>query len=381
MLCSQCGKNNEPGKKFCVQCGAPLPETFAEKQSKKIGYGNGSSDRLIKQEKYRNSLSRFFVNGLGRRKKILIIGILMLVLILIAGINISKIWFGSENINIANEYQMANNDRSIYETNSFIYFTTDEGVFRADKESKKASKLTNRALEIVSGSENSIYCNDSEGSIYAISDDEQEPEKIISNYNNISDKIFLKGRYVYQLSGGILVKSLNSGETIHGKKIIYEADPDESVEKAVLYGDHVFMEIFSNAHDTCKLIRVSLSDGKSETLEERIEDFALSEEVIVCLTQDGSLIRMDLNGKNAKEYTQADLDDITDVFCSGKYVYYYKSGGLYRINIDGSGASELKDLEDGHPEGIISGLAYLNTYRDELSVYNYDGKKIAEVVF
>ena len=44
-------------------------------------------------------------------------------------------------------------------------------------------------------------------------------------------------------------------------------------------------------------------------------------------------------------------------------------------------ASELKDLEDGHPEGIISGLAYLNTYRDELSVYNYDGKKIAEIAF
>ena len=381
MLCSQCGKNNEPGKKFCVQCGAPLSETFVEKQGKKIGYGNGSSDRFIKQEKYRNSLSRFFVNGLGRRKKILIIGILMLVLILIAGINIFKIWFGSENIHIANEYQMANNNGIMYETNSFIYFTTDEGVFRADKNSKKASKLTNRTLEIVSGSENSIYCIDSEGVVYELSDAEQEPEKIMSNYNNMSGETFLKGRYIYQLSGGTLVKSLNSGEKMHGNKIIYEVDPDESVEKAVLYGDHIFMTIFSNAHDTCKLIRVSLSDGKSETLEERVEDFALSEEVIVCLTQDGSLIRMDLDGENVKEYTQADLNDIDEIFCSDKYIYYYKSGSLYRINIEGSGASELKDLEDGHPEGIISGLAYLNTYRDELSVYNYDGKKIAEIAF
>ena len=104
MRCSQCGKENEPGKKFCVQCGTPL---FADSGNERYYTGTretGITGFPAEKNEILSNIMRFLTDGLSRKKKALIILILILVLILTAGVNVALVLlhFDEEGIPVGN---------------------------------------------------------------------------------------------------------------------------------------------------------------------------------------------------------------------------------------------------------------------------------------
>lgn len=378
MFCNQCGKDNRPGTRFCVQCGAPLQTA----DGKTSGYGRRGScvggitngEGVIRG---RGMVSNILKNGLSRRKKTSILICLFLILVLISGYHIVRVWISASDIDVANEYQMANIEDDLYETNSYIYFINRSGLYRVDKESKKTDKITNKSASIAAGSADSVYFSDANNVLYEISDGQSEPERILS-LSSMADKLFFKGKYQYYLyTDGSITKQLNS-EKFTASVMLYQSESDDDqVLKSAQYDGYLYMCIHNDSHDSYRFIRVSLSTGKEEILsEEDIRYFAFSEKNIVCLTDNGEVIRMDYDGGNTQEYTQIDAGDTNRLFCSGDYVYYVESGDLYRFNIDGGTSTEL-DVSYTGLSGMINCLAHVTS--DGLDVYNYNGKLVSEI--
>lgn len=366
MFCNKCGKENSTGTRFCSQCGAPL-QAGNEKQS---GHRRGTSEI---------AMPNIFKTGLKRKNKKIILICLFLVLVLIAGYNIVRIWFDAVSVDVANEYQLSNIDDDAYETNTYIYYINDNSLYRVNKESKKSEKVTNRSGSIITGSSNGIYYVDSNDTLYEILDEKSEPEKILELKDNYG-KLFLRGKYQYRLHpDSTIVKRLNSEKFGAEEMILYHSDSDDNEAlKSVQYDEYIYMCVYNSQHDSNEFIRVSLVNGKKDVLsKEDIKDFAFTEKNIICLTEEGAFIKMDLDGGNAKEYTQIDATDADRLFCSGDYVYYSEYDDLYNFKIEGGTSKELKDIETTKLNGMISGL--VNISLEGLSIYDHNGKVISEI--
>ena len=114
MRCSQCGRENDPGKRFCVQCGAPLPSGSGTDRSGEGMYA-GFSERekgSAGKDNFTSHVVKFLTDGLSRKKKALIILILILVLILAAILNVA---LAIEENDIPIRYWALNHEEVEYE--------------------------------------------------------------------------------------------------------------------------------------------------------------------------------------------------------------------------------------------------------------------------
>lgn len=362
MYCNQCGKDNKEGAKFCIQCGASLSLT------------NSSTNAVnIAPQEFGDKKTK-----LSAGTKTLIAVCATFVLILISGINILSVNMGIVNVSVKDEMQTANMSSMILETDQFIYYISD-GLYRADKTTQDAQRISNKNLRLISTSSNAAYCMDENNSLFIVKDNAPEIEKEIDLSDDTVDYIFVNGKYNYYLSyAGVLTKKLNSEKYRDYSADLYTAPEGKTVMGAKLYKDYIYIiltESGSYQRDNT-FIRVSVKNGKSQELsDEPITNFYFWGDTIICCNIDGEIQKMNLSGNNVEEIVDTGKTN-PSFFIYDRYVYYVENGGLQRFNIDDKTHSEI-ECENLYMTGLPSGMAYL--YRNELILYDYDGNKIAEM--
>lgn len=359
MFCNNCGKKNADGVKFCVNCGAPLNQPASP------------ADAPVK-----NYIGKFSIGTLltpGRKKGI--IALFSIIVVLIAAINIISVYRGILNVSIRDEEQEANRMNPIYETNGYIYYTYyDGGLYRVNKTNNELKKLTNKNVNIIATASNYIICADgSTGNHwYKVTDKSGELDEI-GNYF-ISSPI-IRGKYNYSVSGnGLVSKSLNCGNYGYASFELNKPHSSQYSFGVKAYRNYIYMVLCDNFSQEKELVRVSMKNGKEETLGRDIEEFTFSGDYIIFQTSDNVFGKMDLDGDNSSEYLDID-PTTTTFFCNNGYVYYTDGWVLCRFDVESGVKEELDGNANSRLTGINGGLAYLDA--DEFHLLDYSGNEIA----
>lgn len=357
MFCSNCGKQNNDGLKFCVGCGAPLtqaaPETVPVKAPAKA------------------SISSIFTPG----RKNAIVALFTIIVLVAAALNIVSVYRNTFSISVRDEAAEVDSSKNIYETNSYLYYTTGNidqyGLYRIDKITNSSEKLTNKSVEILAAASNYVICSASDGNWYKVADKSGELD-LIGNFTNYEP--IIRGRYYYTVtSNGVVSKHLNNDNYDYFSQKLNNSHSGQYVEKKAAYKNYMYMLLRDSSSNESELIRVSLKSGKEESLKSYVSNFDFSGNYIIYQTTDAIFGRMSLDGSNDYEYLE--IEPRSSSFCCNEgYVYY--SSGLYlnRFNVE-SGANELLDCGVTNICGISEGLAYLNG--SELHLLDLYGNEIA----
>lgn len=368
MYCTSCGKDNREGTRFCVQCGTPMPLAGATPM-KRV---SGAADERWGFE-------------VSENLKKLITAIVVAVPVVVAGISIVRGYIGTFSVKAKDALATANISERVVETDSYVYYTPfdDNGLYRADKSSEKAEEITDKDMDIIAAGEDEIYCLDSKKVLYRVEDNGSKLEKVKSFKNESIAYMHIEGRFNYVINtSGKLTKRLNATSGNGYSVKLYEAKETEYIMKAKFYDKYVYIlleDLDNNEADDNELVRVSLNNGKKDTLVKGdINDFSVAEDCIMCSAEDG-IIRVDLDGKNEELIIDTE-DSKPSLLCNNGYVYYIDDGDLYRFETNDVDTEQEIDCEGIYDfSGIPSGLVRIDDDDDSLIICDDNGEVITEV--
>ena len=361
MFCNNCGKENADGIKFCVNCGTPLNQTAAPKAPSK----NTSM----------TSIGAILTPG--RKKGI--VAIFALVMVIIAAVNIISVYRGIFDVTVRDEEQEANCIdvfNSIYETNGYMYYTCygsgTRGLYRVNKSNKDVKKLTNKNLHILVAASNYIICADNaENCWYKVTDKTGELDILGDFYGNSS---IIRGKYNYTVFGdGQIRKSLNCNDSNFTSLDLSTSHSGQHSDGVKAYKNYIYMILYDNSSEDRELVRVSMKNGKEESLGSGIDEFTFSGNYIIYQTSDNIFGKMNLDGSNQSEYIDIEPTPAS-FFCTNGYVYYMDGWDLCRFDVESGTKEELNGDVPSRITGVSGGLAYLD--ENELHLLDYSGNEI-----
>ena len=217
-------------------------------------------------------------------------------------------------------------------------------------------------LGLVTEDKDAIYYNKYENGIVKVKNNKE-----YQITNETAYAMQSVGDYIYYLTKGennsLLIKKVKTNGD--DKKTIKEIQT--SISKFYIIDNYLY---YASTGTQFGIVKIAL-DTNSETLicEEKIVDFAVTQNGIYYTDDFGYLASMNLGGTDQKVLLN---DEITEIQIYGEWIYYYNQSEncLNKIKIDGSEKEKVSDKVNSY---------IFNVYKDKIYFYDSENSNISSI--